>query len=285
MLPATRFSSSLLYLEMMETSSYFERTLFYDRSPAAEEYYTRSAETIFERDPKLSKIEVRVQSSIDASYYKKKRGNVVQGLEEDIADKRITGEQLNHTELSDTKCQSGQGELQPTTKSQVSHTVDLDDTYDSDSDYSWSLSSRASSTALSTGLDQHQGSLPPTYPGPPRLTIVDLEPDSMREFTKQTRHDFRVFYIRQRNSYSRLQITRALFEELLNRCHVFPRFNEYVIGFGSRDSETEVGPPPLTFRPLCEVHSNRYHGFGMQRKFAVMCLLRVNRMFLHFTLH
>ncbi|KAF9738813.1 hypothetical protein PMIN06_004535 [Paraphaeosphaeria minitans] len=242
----------------MNTSSYFERALFYDRSPAAEEYYTRSCATIFEEDPSRTNIEVRVQSSIDVSYYGKKQG--LSNLENKPEDAGSSLFFSRTTKLPDEKGPP-QGDPLPASKTDVTYKVKVDDAYDSDSDYAWSLSSKASSTALATGLDQHHGSLPPTYPGPPRLTVIDLEPSKLRSFTKQTKTEFRVFYIRQRNSYSRLQITKELFEELLRCCHVFPRFNEYVIGFGARDSETEVGPPPLTFRPLCEIRSNRYHGF------------------------
>jgi hypothetical protein len=35
-----------------------------------------------------------------------------------------------------------------------------------------------------------------------------------------------------------------------------------VIGFGHKNSESEVGPPPLKFRPLCNSNSNSYQGFG-----------------------
>jgi hypothetical protein len=254
----------------METSSYFERTLFYDRSPAAEEYYLRSTECIFEEDPGHSKIEVRVQSSIDASYYGKNQDVRCVGLEKKAGCRNSSKIPPKITNLLDAKSGSPHNDPQPVKKSKAAYTVIGDDAYDSESDYAWSLSSKASSTALSTRLDHHQGSLPPTYPGPPRLTIIDLEPGNLRNFTKQTKHEFRVFYIRQRNSYSRLQITKELFEELLRYCHVFPRFNEYVIGFGTRNSEVEVGPLPLTFRPLCEVRSNRCHGFGMCRTTATL---------------
>lgn len=245
----------------METSSYFERTLFHDRSPVAEEYYARSAETIFEKEPSRSKIEVRVQSSIDASHYGIKRDFL--SLEKKPEDEILSQISSKRTNLSEERNDPSRGDPQPASKTNVAYKVNADNACDSDSDYAWSLSSRASSTVLSIGLDQQHGSLPPTYPGPPRLTIIDLEPGNLLEFTKQTKHEFRVFYIRQRNSYSRLQITKELFEKLLRYCKVFPRFNEYVIGFGARDSEIEVGPPPLTFSPLWGGHSDRRHGFGM----------------------
>lgn len=279
MLPATRLSPNPLP-EEMETSPYFERTLFYERSPATQEYYARSAETIFEKDSSCSKIEVRVQSSIDASYYGKKQDLPDLEKKPEKADSALISPQKAVVEVSLLKSDS-----HAATQTDVTHKVRVNDAYDSDSDDAWSLSSRASSTSLPSGLDQHHGSLPPTYPGPPRLDIIDLDPSKLRNFTKQTKREFRVFYIRQANSYSRLQITKELFEELLGGCHVFPRFNEYVIGFGARGSETEVGPPPLTFRPLCEVRSNRYHGFGMLNAMSAMLLLSLHRVLLHLALH
>jgi hypothetical protein len=247
----------------METSSYFERTLFYDRSPAAEEYYARSAQSLFETDPQRSRIEVRIQSSVDASYYERKQ-------------ERVTPNQPNEDEKAGLEAvvsrgtgpASGKAEAQQSHKDYLSK-VDRNQDVDvelkspaSESEYAWSLSSKASSTALSTALDQHRGSSPPSYPGPPKLTVVDLDTETVQSFVKRTRTDFRVFYLRQRHSYSRLQITKELFEQLLRACHVFPRFNEYLIGFGLKTSDSEVGPPPLKFRPLCTSHNISYHGFG-----------------------
>ena len=64
---------------------------------------------------------------------------------------------------------------------------------------------------------------------------------------------------------SQLQVTKADFERLLRSCHAFPRFHEYVTGFGRKSNETEVGPPPLKCRDLFTTHENTYRGFG---KFA-----------------
>ncbi|KAF2625280.1 hypothetical protein BU25DRAFT_397208 [Macroventuria anomochaeta] len=111
-------------------------------------------------------------------------------------------------------------------------------------------------------MDQRQAdSGPPLYPGPPKLVSSELGSSEIENFVKRTKYDFRVFYLRQKHSLNRLHITKADFETLLRLCHVFPRFNEYVIGFGRKSSESEVGPPPLKFRPLYTAHDNVYRGF------------------------
>jgi hypothetical protein len=248
----------------MDTSRYFERTLFYDRSPAADEYYARSSGSIFETDPRSSSIEVRVQSSIDASYYEQKKGHGATSQQNENEKTKI----CNFVQKNNVSIDLSRGipDYPNDTASNMVCGAHADmhhaDSMEPDSDDAWSLSSKASSTAVSTALDQHQGSSPPAYLGPPKLTVVELDPANIRNFVKRTRNDFRVFYLRQRHSHSRLQITKELFEQLLSACHVFPRFNEYLIGFGIKNSDSEVGPPPLKFRPLCESHSNNYHGFG-----------------------
>ena len=60
----------------------------------------------------------------------------------------------------------------------------------------------------------------------------------------------KISFIRQRHSYSRLQINRRLFETLLSNFGVFPRFKEFALLFGWKHEETEVGHPQLRFRKL-----------------------------------
>ncbi|KAF2872633.1 hypothetical protein BDV95DRAFT_391903 [Massariosphaeria phaeospora] len=243
----------------MKISPYFERTLFHDRSPAADEYYERSSASIFERNPENTKIEVRIQSSCDVSGYEWRTTTTIDTISDEKQEKLKDPQEVArvnrpivHTWTPDLDEKNG---AYPVDKS-TTKACDLD------ADDTWSLSSRASSTALPVALDQHQGgSCPPTYPGPPKLTTVNLDPAYLSKFAKNTKHDFRVFYIRQKHSYSRIQITKEHFEQLLRCCHVFPRFNEYVIGFGSKNSDSEVGPPPLKYRPLCETRGNSYQGF------------------------
>ncbi|PVH93690.1 hypothetical protein DM02DRAFT_695242 [Periconia macrospinosa] len=84
------------------------------------------------------------------------------------------------------------------------------------------------------------------------LQHVKIDLEKLQHLAKNTKHDFRVFYIGQRNSYSELKIKKEHFEELLIACHVFPKVRNYIIGFGSRQREPEIGPPAITFRPLTE---------------------------------
>ncbi|KAF2692086.1 hypothetical protein K458DRAFT_9680 [Lentithecium fluviatile CBS 122367] len=247
----------------MDTSRYFERTLFHDRSPAADEYYARSAESVFETNPEQCKIEVRIQSSLDASYYEAKAENGASSSLKDGIEINAGASAPYNDRSADLKAAFSDCRKETASKIKCTRNAEVDESLstDSDSDGTWSLSSKASSTALSSALDQHQGPCPPTYPGPPKLNVVELDAGKVQSFVRRTKGDFRVFYLRQRHSYSRLQITKELFEQLLTSCHVFPRFNEYLIGFGLKTSESEVGPPPLKFRPLCSSHNNSYHGF------------------------
>ncbi|ORY12265.1 hypothetical protein BCR34DRAFT_564134 [Clohesyomyces aquaticus] len=156
----------------METSRYFERTLFYDRSPVADEYYERSSDSIFENDPQLSRIEVRIQSSNDLVLFDREGGADIKS--EKIQEELEVHEQKSSWDatITDEKFDSKRGEQ------------DVD---------ACTVSSVASSTALPTALDQRRGgSAPPTYPGPPKLAIIDLDLSKLHEFVKATTHDFRV---------------------------------------------------------------------------------------------
>ncbi|KAF1960379.1 hypothetical protein CC80DRAFT_292804 [Byssothecium circinans] len=242
------------------TSRYFERTLFYDLSPTSEEHYARSSESIFEKEPSRSRIEVRLQSSTSTCNGTTKadktpeKAAVSRNDTRHPASIRVQPATPQFETLRNEKQPPAQ-QAQPTSNASSYHH------YDSESDSAWSLSSKASSTALPTALDYHRGSNPPTYPGPAKLTKVDLDGEDVHNFVRSTRHNFRVFYIRQRHSFSRLQITKDLFEQLLRSCHVFPRFHEYVIGLGLKNSDSEVIPPPLHYRPLTHRLENSYHGF------------------------
>lgn len=249
----------------MEDTSYFERTLFYDGSPAANAFYERCADQVFERDPSKTRIEARIQKidNVDDREESTGDGNYI-GLKK--ISHRHSGKQSSlgghpgrvttSPDVSLTSSAEGYlGEHIAASSPRHYERMDHED--------SCSISSRASSTFLPTAVDQRRAdSGPPLYPGPPRLECVKIAPNEIENFTRRTRNDFRLFYLQQRNSYSRLQITKADFETLLESCHVFPRFNEYVIGFGSKTSESEVGPPPLKFRPLYTSQGNVYRGFG-----------------------
>jgi hypothetical protein len=56
------------------------------------------------------------------------------------------------------------------------------------------------------------------------------------------------FFISQRNSYSPLQTSYELYNELCRRRDVPPQFNDYILYFGSRDNEVELTPPAMRMR-------------------------------------
>ncbi|KAF1926014.1 uncharacterized protein M421DRAFT_230472 [Didymella exigua CBS 183.55] len=214
----------------MKTSAYFKRTLSYDSSPAASEYYERCADQVFDSDPSKTRIGALYQTH---------------------------GNTLGHSEAKDTVSKGADKDHQETSKNEL-----LDSSSDDHDDRS-SILSVASSTALPTAMDQRQAdSAPPLYPGIPKLISREIKEDELEAFVEETKHDFRVFYLRhQTHSLSQLRITKSGFELMARLCHVFPRFNEYVTGFGKKSDETEVGPPPLKFRNLYTNRGNVYRGF------------------------
>lgn len=54
--------------------------------------------------------------------------------------------------------------------------------------------------------------------------------------------------IRQRNSFSRLNITKHFFDFLTSELHIFPQFREFVLCFGVKRGENEISPPQLRYR-------------------------------------
>ncbi|KAH8749439.1 hypothetical protein BGZ57DRAFT_861392 [Hyaloscypha finlandica] len=55
------------------------------------------------------------------------------------------------------------------------------------------------------------------------------------------------FFIRQKNSNSRLLISRGVFEALASSNQIFERFKEFVMSFGWKKREHDIGPPLCRF--------------------------------------
>ena len=72
----------------------------------------------------------------------------------------------------------------------------------------------------------------------------------------------RCSYIRQKNSRTRLQMTKDNFQVLVSECHIFPQFAEYLIDFKWKKKETEIGPPRIRFHPFLDHDGNTCPGFG-----------------------
>ena len=276
----------------METTRYFERTLFYDRSPATDEYYERAADTIFEKDPSKTRIAVLVQSCNDIAQCE--AANNDKDLQLPTNSEKFNLCEEDESLTIPNALPQARSDAPSTAKGNHYFTYGEASTSrdgeTSDNEDAGSASSQASSTAFSSAMDQSQpNSVPPLYPGVPKLICIDVLPSDVENFALRTRRKFRVFYLRQRHSHSRLQITKRDFENLLMSCHVFPRFNEFVIGFGSKTTESEVGPPPLKFRPVHTSHNNLYRGFGKHfffgRYLRRRSILMQSRVRLHSAVH
>ncbi|KAF2623990.1 hypothetical protein BU25DRAFT_442229 [Macroventuria anomochaeta] len=179
----------------METSEYFERTLFYDKSPDANDYYESSAGLVFVGNSTETPVEVRVQS----------------------CSKFLQIEKTTRDTNSENRVVISKEEYPDSTES-----VDR-------LEYHSDHRPRQADTV-------HDGCYPFAYKD------TKLSPDSAKDITKDP------------------------FERLLDSCHVFLRFTDYVTGLCAKTSDSEVGPPPLKFRPLRSINDSMYRGFG---QFAV----------------
>ncbi|KAH6639407.1 hypothetical protein C7974DRAFT_130747 [Boeremia exigua] len=238
----------------METSEYFERTLFHDGGPEANRHYEDCAGSVFDERCADTPVEARIPSRSKFVETATKQG-LPSGTQffsqsDHCSDYRL-GQAL-----------SVKGGCDPVIPKDANVCPDSAEDGRLDDDDNSFVSSRASSTGLTPSADQNRdSSRPPIYPGRAGLAVLQLAPCDIVTFVRETKNDFRVFYLRQRHSYSRLQITKDTFERLLYSCHVFPRFTEYVTGLCAKTSDAEVGPPPLKFRPLRSTSGNLYRGF------------------------
>lgn len=92
---------------------------------------------------------------------------------------------------------------------------------------------------------------PPTYDNSPGLLRQDIRDiKDVQQIETETRQGFRICFIRQVNSMSRLLVTRKLFEAFMLHFRVLPQFWEYVLLFGAKFAENEMSPPQLRFRMM-----------------------------------
>lgn len=225
----------------MESTQYFEHALFYDCGPTSVEHYTTSTEYIFEPEPSKLRLSVFVQPQRLEAQPKK---------DEDVS--------LLLRRKSRVVAQRDKLEMPPR---QFSHNNELSIAGSS------SVSGKDPKETLSTVLDLHQGYpvsgfLQQQKPVSALPGYADLTLNEIGSFVECTKHDFRVFYLRQTSSFSRLLVTKTIYEALISCCHVFPRFNEYLIAFCRRNSDPEIGPAPLKYRLLYTGHSKGGPGFG-----------------------
>ncbi|KAF2833642.1 hypothetical protein CC86DRAFT_400258 [Ophiobolus disseminans] len=211
----------------MATSRLFEQIVQQNRSVVAEEFFERTSPLVFEKEDSKSRIEVRCLAASDVSQYHK------------------VGTQ-GQTSNSTTQNTS----LDPPTDTSLPNAIDV--------------------------IDE-----PPHREAPQRLQwlqVIDVDLRKLRPFIQACRGRFHGFhadhcrlpiqtseyfalslqsvlgqflttnsYLLQRNSYSRLKITKPMFQILVEECAIFAKFGEYVIDFRWRIKDYEISPPPIRF--------------------------------------
>ena len=241
----------------MRTIDCFERAQFYEHSPAADEFYERRLGALFELRDAASSIEIHVQWPLHS-----------QAPSESV---HSDDEASCHSD-DDTEC--GSKPDMPLMEPPL---------------------------PINSCKEDHA-----RPEGPPRLLLHKVfDPDELRKMehvrssvipryakSDQGQHEgFKTTYpnmvcaysfvtvlhrrqllilsssfIRQRHSYSRLLLTRDLFETLMSKFDIFPRFREFIILFGAKHAENEIGPPQMCFRRLAanRARSGRWEwaGFG-----------------------
>ncbi|KAI9740341.1 MAG: hypothetical protein M1834_004920 [Cirrosporium novae-zelandiae] len=101
----------------------------------------------------------------------------------------------------------------------------------------------------------------PAHVGEPSLSPYHVSnAGDLEKLARKTKPNFRIFFLPQKHAYSRLQVTKDLYDALLKACHVFPRFNECICYLGVKFSEDEIGPPLLKYRSL-ENENGTFRGF------------------------
>lgn len=76
------------------------------------------------------------------------------------------------------------------------------------------------------------------------------DPSRLNALFKPDAAAYRLLFISQVNSWAELRINEELFRTVMQECNVFPKFLDFVLSFGAKSGETEVGPPPMRYRPV-----------------------------------
>ncbi|KAH7084964.1 hypothetical protein BKA63DRAFT_573980 [Paraphoma chrysanthemicola] len=219
--PSFLFSPTFIHQTLdMSGTECFRRMLYCQQNTVTEEFYERSIGSIFEKEQNGSIIEVRFRSEFDFSRY---------SIEEKSSHRRSAGE--------------------VTRQSEPPEAVDVAATHShsgTDTDAPRMIDHELSRTSPKTDFNPFNAS---DHLNTAQTIVLALDPAKLTPFIRETQNLFRVFYIRQRNSYSRLQITKDDYLTLTRKCKAFPQLTNYLLNFEVKTRETEVGPPRITFRP------------------------------------
>ena len=218
-------------MALLKSSRYLEEILFKEQSSTADQFFEKKSDQLFETATDNSFVEICAQE-LPCSEHK-------YGLEYNIRQVKDDSE-LSNIEFS---CQGVSPPESP---------------------------SPAESVKLI--LDRSPPGSPPR--NPPRCigendlylyTITD--PLELSRVAAESPNGFRICFVRQRHPNSRLLMTRELFETLMATFDIFPRFRDFVVFFGFKQTEPGVGPPQMQFRAI----TTEYHSIESRKNIGFEC--------------
>ncbi|KAI8934246.1 hypothetical protein NX059_008991 [Plenodomus lindquistii] len=231
----------------MAASQVFKRAVYVDQNSVSTEYYHREEGNIFEKEEVKVKIEVRCRSACDLTDFSKCGTPIVQ----------FATAPLTTVERGDYQSDAFVG-------NHLSGNLGQSD------DSTHNATEPVGSGAL-VCASRNQ----PLFSSVPLVTI-NLDPEQLRRFVQLTSHAFRVFYIRQENSFSQLQVTKNIFNGLMNECQVFPQFRDFLLDFKWKTKECEIAPPRIKFRPDFN-YTNGYTGQRFETAYIIRFMEFTNR--------
>lgn len=103
--------------------------------------------------------------------------------------------------------------------------------------------------AVKVILDTGSSEVPSRYMGENGIFLhTACNPMELNNIAMKSQDMFRICFVRQRHTNSRLLMSRKLFDTLISTFEIFPRFREFVAYFGSSQIDAGEGPPQLCFR-------------------------------------
>ena len=238
----------------MKTSSYLQQTLSFEQSPATEQYFEVRTSLLFELQGGTSTIEIHVQrpksdQSLDRWNLVQKR-DLKQDFDNDVEPpspvdwhrySRVNPPHYVGWPGLDLQRVSNAEDLERITSVRKLMLVSY-------AQADVTLNERRLKNAFECGM------------------YIRLPQDCSQHYSTLISYDS---FIRQRHSYSRLQVTRGLFEALMSQFVIFPRFKEFVLLFGAKHGENDIGPPQLRFRRMPAYKENP--GCQLSAGFGIFC--------------
>ena len=235
----------------MRTSSYFEKALFQDQTSAIDEYFQTKSTQLFEQSKSKPFVDFLVHQP---------PGKGLDGP---------PPSQYNTAPLQEWSSDlDGESDSEPSSPVQTLPNTDGPPCYTGAPPERWRI---ASSEELRHRAKVSSNSVQSTKLRTDHVSITRHRNGASVCGTSQHSHHQVIVliassFVHQRHSLSRLNLTHRLFDALLSELRIFPRFKDFILLFGSKREDYEIGVPQLRFRRRFErifgSQEPRYDGFG-----------------------